>query len=125
MFGNKNTSRNSVAPISDVTELISVEDEKYDHDYIMPSLPMKFSFNRLYILPNSQGQQLESVDYSLKAIFSKNANKLQKKRRNLFIGIFATILLVILALILVIIIVIILGGDKAASEEGVIIDSTM
>lgn len=126
---NKSSSRNSVAPMSDVIELISNEESKYDNDYIMPSLPMKFSFNRLYILSNNQEQQLtdKSVNYSLKAIFSKNANKLQRKRRNLIIGIFAAILLVIIALILVIIIVVILNKESATSldESATNFDTTM
>ncbi len=48
---------------------VGPSDEDSDHgEFIMPSLPTKFTFNQKYVGPFKQ------VDHSLKAIFSKNAN---------------------------------------------------
>ncbi len=61
------------------TDLLS--SNAYLEDYILPSLPMKFSFNKIYIAPVDNSP----VDYSLKAIFSKNANELQLLARKRFL----------------------------------------
>ena len=50
---------------------LSSSDDLYKDNFVMPSLPTKFCFNRIYVvLPSSEVINNIPIDYSLKAIFS-------------------------------------------------------
>lgn len=94
--------------------------EDLDHgEFVMPSLPMKFSFNRLYVAPsNFDPSMLEKVDLSLKAIFSKDANAVQKKARNNFLfKVFAIALAFVIVLSVIIAVALTTGGTTVVKEE--------
>lgn len=93
------------------------EEDFGNEEYTLPSLPMKFSFNRIYLTKNPNSEELP--DLSLKAIFSKNASPAQLKARKAFLlkasaGL-AGVLVLIIAL--VVIIVLVTKTDTKAVEE--------
>ncbi len=94
--------------------LSSTESKNFIDDYTMPSLPMKFSFNKIYIQPLENSQ----IDLSLKSIFSKNANKEQLLARKRFlIKIGAVSGLCILLLIGIIVLAVVLATRKDPKNE--------
>ena len=90
-------------------DLLNMANNDFMEDYVMPTLPMKFSFNKIYIAPT---ETKASVDYSLKAIFSKNANVLQLQARYLFLKKLGILFVVGLLLFVGIIVLAVLLGSK-------------
>jgi hypothetical protein len=107
---------NKVSPDTDALEKDEMfhDQDELDGEFVMPSLPMKFSFNRIYIGPRSDTIIFEQVNLSLKAIFSKNANDIQKKaRRNFLLKVFG----ITLAFILIIAIAIAVAVSLASGPQ--------
>lgn len=93
----------------------------YTDDYIMPSLPMKFSFNKIYIAPptvNTVIADQEPIDYSLKAIFSSNANSMQRvARRNFLLKTFLAVLIILIVLIVAIVVIVLLTNKEESTTS--------